>query len=171
MAWQITRNGVDHTVDVEALGDDRFVVTVDGERHELEAGAPEAGVLAILRGTRRQEADVVVDGSAVSVTVDGRRHDLTVVDERQLALRALGLGGGGGADNVVSTSMPGKVVTLLVQEGDRVEVGQGVIVVEAMKMENELKAAAAGVIASIAVSVGEAVEGGAPLVIIEPDDG
>ncbi len=64
--------------------------------------------------------------------------------------------------------MPGKVVALLVAEGDVVEAGQGVIVVEAMKMENELKAAAAGTVASIEVAVGAAVQGGAALVVIEP---
>mgnify|MGYP002634550943 CR=1 FL=1 len=169
MAWQITRDGVEHTVDVEALGDDRYRVTVDGEAHELHAACPEDGVLSIVRGSRRWEADVVRTAGGASVTVSGRRHELGVIDERQLALAALGLGGAAGNDNVVSTSMPGKVVALLVAEGDAVQAGQGVIVVEAMKMENELKAAAAGVVSSIPVAVGDAVEGGAPLVYIDPD--
>ncbi len=62
--------------------------------------------------------------------------------------------------------MPGKVVAVLVAEGDAVELGQGIVVVEAMKMENELRAAADGVVKTVHVAAGEAVTGGAPLVTI-----
>ena len=168
MGWQITSNKVEHTVDVEALGAGRYRVTVDGEAHEVSATFPEPGVISMGCGERRWETDVVRTEGGASVTVRGRVYDLAVVDERQIALAALGLGGAGAADNVVSTSMPGKVVALLVSEGDAVEEGQGVVVVEAMKMENELKAAVAGTVSSVAVAVGDAVEGGAPLITIEP---
>lgn len=168
MAWQISANGVDHDVSVEALGGDRYRVTIDGEQHEIEASSPEAGVLSIARGARRWEAYVVRTERGAAVTVRGRRHDLGVIDERQLALRALGLGGAGHNDGVVSTSMPGKVVALLVAQGDTVRAGQGVVVVEAMKMENELKAPVAGVVASVQVAVGDAVEGGVSLLVIDP---
>jgi pyruvate carboxylase subunit B len=64
--------------------------------------------------------------------------------------------------------MPGLVVRVKVAEGQRVEAGAGLIVVEAMKMENELRAAAAGVVRRIHVSAGDAVEKGARLLEIEP---
>ena len=168
MAWQITSKRAEAAVGVEALGGDRFRVTVDGEGHEVSASFSEPGVLSLARGSERWQADVVRSDGHAAVTIDGRRHDLGVVDERQLALAALGLGGPGGAENIVSTSMPGKVVALLVSEGDAVEEGQGVIVVEAMKMENELRAAVSGTVASIVVAAGDTVEGGSPLIIIEP---
>jgi biotin carboxyl carrier protein len=63
--------------------------------------------------------------------------------------------------------MPGKVVRLLVNEGDSVEEGQGLVVVEAMKMENEIGAPKAGRVNSIAVEAGQAVEAGAELLVIE----
>ncbi|MCH7922529.1 MAG: biotin/lipoyl-binding protein [Nitrospinae bacterium] len=68
---------------------------------------------------------------------------------------------------VVSSSMPGRVVTLLVSEGDEVEEGQGVIVIEAMKMENELKAPKAGQVTEVCVVADDATEAGQALLVIE----
>ena len=64
--------------------------------------------------------------------------------------------------------MPGRVVALLVAQGDQVEPGQGVLVLEAMKMENEIAAEAAGVVSQFFVEEGQAVEGGDPLFEVEP---
>jgi biotin carboxyl carrier protein len=63
--------------------------------------------------------------------------------------------------------MPGKVIAVLVAEGDQVEKGQGLVIVEAMKMENEVHSPIAGEIKEIKVKTGETVEGGAVLVIVE----
>ncbi|PYO60818.1 MAG: hypothetical protein DMD49_05640 [Gemmatimonadetes bacterium] len=63
--------------------------------------------------------------------------------------------------------MPGLVVRVAVTEGQRVEAGAELVVVEAMKMENQLRAPRAGVVAKVHVAVGEAVEKGAPLVTVE----
>ena len=77
-------------------------------------------------------------------------------------------GGKGSAGKAMLTSpMPGKVVKLLVGEGQEVEAGQGVIVVEAMKMENELKSAVAGKVKEIFVEEGQVVESGAKLLLVE----
>ena len=74
-----------------------------------------------------------------------------------------------GAASVV-TLMPGKVVRVLVRDGDKVDVGQGVLVVEAMKMENELTAPRAGRVSALSVEPGQSVEGGAVLAVIEDED-
>ena len=71
-----------------------------------------------------------------------------------------------GPQQVVS-AMPGKVVRLLVGEGDEVEQGQGLVVVEAMKMENEIAAPRAGTVRSVPIAPGQAVEGGAVLAVID----
>ena len=79
-----------------------------------------------------------------------------------LAEKAHDSGAGAAADQVVAY-MPGRVVALLVSEGDRVEAGQGVLVLEAMKMENEIQAEHGGVVEKFFVASGQAVEGGDPL--------
>jgi biotin carboxyl carrier protein len=72
----------------------------------------------------------------------------------------------GGGDRVVKSPMPGRVVKVLVAKGDAVEVGQGLLVLEAMKMENEVKAKVAGTVADVHVVAGAAVEGNAKLVTL-----
>lgn len=166
MAWEITLGERTSRVEVEDI-DGGYRLTVDGEVVEVEASFPQAGVLRMVHGGRSHSVDVrpVQDGQ--EVVLGGVRYDVDVIDERDKAMRLLhGVAGGAGAGEVISTSMPGKVVALLVSEGDVIEAGQGVIVIEAMKMENELRAAHDGVIERIPVTVGEAVEAGAELVII-----
>ena len=63
--------------------------------------------------------------------------------------------------------MPGKVIAVLVSEGDSIEKGQGLVIVEAMKMENEVRSPIAGEVKEIKVKTGDAVEGGAVLLIVE----
>ena len=117
------------------------------------------------------EFDVQKSDRGHDVTLHGTRYSASVLDERSRALMALGMGGGAGAADLdVSTSMPGKVVAILVEEGQEVRAGEGIIVVEAMKMENELKAACDAVVESVCVTVGEAVEGGVILVKLAPTE-
>ena len=167
MSWEVTLEGVEHKVEVEPRGD-HWLVTIDGEVFELGLSVPEPDVLLFRRGERSWQADVDPTADGVAVTVRGRRYDVQVVDERARALAALGVGGAATGEQVISTSMPGKVVALLVEAGQTVEAGQGIVVVEAMKMENELKAKAPGVVQSVQVEQGQPVEGGATLVVIVP---
>jgi biotin carboxyl carrier protein len=72
----------------------------------------------------------------------------------------------GGGDRVVKSPMPGRVVKVLVAKGDSVEVGRGLVVLEAMKMENEVRAKVAGTVAEVHVAPGATVEGSAKLVTL-----
>ena len=168
MAWDVTLGDDNRSIAVEEI-DGGYRVTVDGEPIEVHASFPQDGVLRMVHGGRSYSVDVRSVDDGIEAVLGGVRYDVGVIDERDKALRALTGGvGGPGSGEVISTSMPGKVVTLLVSEGDTVEPGQGVIVIEAMKMENELKAVHGGVIERIPVAVGDAVDGGTDLVVIGP---
>jgi biotin carboxyl carrier protein len=105
------------------------------------------------------------------LTLGDQRLDVAVTDERTESLRAiLGRGAPPAAGGVVTAPMPGLVVRVPVVEGQKVEAGVGLVVVEAMKMENELKAATPGVVRRIHVAAGDAVEKGTRLVEIEPSE-
>jgi biotin carboxyl carrier protein len=97
----------------------------------------------------------------------GRNVSAEVVDERTRAIRAMSGATEKEKPKVISAPMPGLVVRINVQPGDTIHAGQGVIVVEAMKMENELKSPAAGRVARIHATVGQPVEKGAVLVVLE----
>ena len=103
-----------------------------------------------------------------SLWVDGYRFDVEALDERTRQIRDVSAASAAptGPAPVVAP-MPGLVVRVRVAVGDRVEAGQGVVVMEAMKMENELRATAAGVVKSIEVEAGTAVEKGTLLVSLE----
>jgi len=90
--------------------------------------------------------------------------DVTISDPSRQARDSRAVAAG--PERIVS-QMPGKVVRVLVAEGDEVEAGAGLVVVEAMKMENEIVAEKGGKVTKVAVAPGEAVEGGALLLVIE----
>jgi pyruvate carboxylase subunit B len=91
--------------------------------------------------------------------------EVAAVDERARQIEAPSGGG------TVVAPMPGMVVRVEVAPGQRVEAGTGLVVVEAMKMENELRAGRAGVVEAVHVAVGQAVEKGAPLVTVTSGEG
>jgi biotin carboxyl carrier protein len=99
--------------------------------------------------------------------VVGERVEVAVVDERtQQIQRLTGTRGSAGAGGTVRAPMPGLVVRVAVTAGQRVEAGAGLVVVEAMKMENELRAPRAGVVETVHVAPGATVEKGTPLVTL-----
>lgn len=152
------------------------VVEVDGPRVRVD-GREMAAALEAEAGTPMRR--LVLDGEAHRLAVAGRDadgwllvdrgglHVAEAVDERTRHIRSLAGGGAGPArGGVVKAPMPGMVVRVAVAVGDRVQAGQGLVVLEAMKMENELKAPAAGVVQEVLARPGTAVEKGAVLVRI-----
>jgi len=100
--------------------------------------------------------------------VDGYRFDTEALDERTRTIRELsGAAAAPSGPAPIKAPMPGLIVRVNVKVGDAVEAGQGVVVMEAMKMENELRATAAGTVKSVEVAPGAAVEKGALLVALE----
>ena len=149
--FRVAWDGVTRVVDVHQLDPETFsLVLVDG-------GAASHQVRCV-ETDQRGEVDVHVNGTVVRVLVDVGRT-------RLVSRRGRGSGGGGGRH--VKAPMPGKVVRLLVQPGEEVTAQQGMIVIEAMKMENELTAPRAGRIAEIPVREGTLVESGRVLVVLE----
>ncbi len=137
----------------------------DGIERTADVQMPEPGVYSILLGGRSYDAHVEQNTTGLVVTVDGHRFEIAVRDPRQWVRQAAGAGKEG--VQTVAAPMPGKIVRVLVAPGDAVEQGQGIVVVEAMKMQNEMKAARAGRVLAVRVQVGTAVSAGEVLATIE----
>jgi biotin carboxyl carrier protein len=134
----------DKTLDLDVVktGANELSVLVDGASHDLTLDRTAEGYAVLVRGDRFDvEVKDALKGPALG----------TVAHKGPLKLTA---------------PMPGKIVKVLVAQGDQVEAGRGVLVMEAMKMENELKATRAGTIQEIKVKEGQAVEMGALLLVI-----
>lgn len=120
---------------------------------------------SVLAGTRSFAVYLAPRGNEIEVWVDHKRYLLAVSDARDFA--ASGRGAAAKGTSQVSTQMPGKVIRVLVEPGAKVKAGQGLIIVEAMKMQNELKAPRDGTVSRIAAIEGATVAANQPLVIIE----
>ena len=161
----------------------RYYVTVNGQTIEVDLagenpvvdGVPVAAELTRIPGTPTRHlvvngrSHVVVasreDRNRWDLHLDGERLEVEVIDERARAIRAMtGQGAAPVGPKPVKAPMPGLVVRINVQPGDRVERGASVVIIEAMKMENDLKAEGVGVVSRILVEEGQPVEKGALLV-------
>ena len=147
----------------------RVFAEVGGRRDELEARGVGAGEYLLLHEGRVYGCRVGrgrEGGSPLSVTVGAREYEVTLTDPKHL--RGAGVAHAHDSGRAqVTAPMPGKVVRVLVEAGQQVEAGQGVVVVEAMKMQNELKSPKGGAVTELRAEVGATVNAGDVLVVIE----
>lgn len=183
---EIELDGRSRAVAVEREGGD-WLVSIDGRRLRVAVAAvdgrwsillgqadtgrangetAESGARA-LRAWRSHEVTVEGTDETRVVRVDGRPVPLRIVDRRTRASRQGGSQAGDGGPAAVVAPMPGRIVKVLVAPGDAVAARQGVVIVEAMKMENELRAPRAGTVAAVNVTEGMSVEARAVLVVLE----
>jgi biotin carboxyl carrier protein len=136
----------------------------DGPELAADVEMPEPGVYSVLLDGRSYEARVEETPTALVVVIDGRRFEIEVRDPRRLVRK----GAGGGTDGVqtIAAPMPGKIVRVLAAVGDEVAAGQGLLVVEAMKMQNEMKSPRAGKVLSLSAREGATVTAGEILATI-----
>jgi len=165
MKLDLLIDGVAQRIDILAPAPDCRFRLGDGPVAEAQVELPEPGVYSILRDGRSYEARVEEHPDCLVVVIDGHRFEIEARDPRRWSSK----GAGRGADGIqtVVAPMPGKVVRVLVAPGEAVETGQGLVVVEAMKMQNEMKAARAGKVRTVAIREGTTVAAGDVLATIE----
>ncbi|UCF18730.1 MAG: hypothetical protein JSU87_12395 [Gemmatimonadota bacterium] len=169
----------------------RYYVEIGEKTYEIEIG-PDGPVLdgqAVEADLRPNHGShlwhLILDGRSFTVgahreeergvwqiEIAGRRHRVLALDERRRAIRELaGAAAVSHGPIEVRAPMPGLVIKIEVERDEEVEGGQGLVVIEAMKMENELKATSAGRVADIRVAAGETVDKGQVLLVLHPDAG
>jgi acetyl/propionyl-CoA carboxylase alpha subunit len=159
-------NGAERQLELQKPSEARqtHAFSIDGLEGQADIREIHPGVYSILLGARSFEVKIEYGDNGYRVLVDGRLYEIAVRDPRKLARGGVGLVAAGPLK--ITAPMPGKVVRVLVEEGQAVESGQGLVVVEAMKMQNEIKAPKAGVIQAVHVRQGGSVSAGQALLVV-----
>ena len=160
----------DRDVDVVLEGTQgRFRVQIDDRTYNLDVHNSDDSTYLLVNETRVYECRVEAAQKSrerFEVHLKGRRHAIAIIDPRRLRT-------GENSDRhhhgplEIAAQMPGKVVRVLVEAGDKVEKGDGIVVVEAMKMQNEMKSPRAGVVGTVNVKPGDTVNAGEVLATVE----
>jgi biotin carboxyl carrier protein len=164
MLYDVTIDGKSYRLDLNHA-EGRWSCRLDGRELEVDAVLARPDVLSLRIGNMAYEVKSERVASDLHLWVGSTRFAAEVRDPRSLRGRIRG-GDDQGPKKIVAP-MPGKVVRLLVHDGDQVELGTGVAVVEAMKMQNEIKSPKKGTVQKILVSEGAAVNAGDVLAIVE----
>ena len=171
MRYEVEQAGETFQVEVREVGPHGFDVSIDdGPVVRVDAFKNPRTVYSILIGPRQYEGSVhEMEDGTLDVHVGTSAFAITAIDER----RKLLVGAGGmtaSGRQQINAQMPGKIVKVLVSVGESVEVDQGLLIIEAMKMENEITSPIEGVVTEVEVREGDAVETDALLVVVEPPE-
>ncbi len=164
MKFKAYLDGEEHDLEIQPI-EGGYRVAVDGESHDVDTAKLEGSFYSLISGGNSFEVSVTAEENDVYVVRHGgHRREVRVVDPLAAAAGAH-LAHTGRAE--ITAVMPGRIVKVLVREGDEVAEGQGVVILEAMKMENEVPAPRAGKVTKVAVEAGQTVETGALLCVVE----
>jgi biotin carboxyl carrier protein len=175
MKFVAMMDGKQHIIEVQKADNGNYEMSLDGRAFDVDARKMPSQIVSMLLDHKSYDVDLeriakksdTLDGR-VHVRVRGRVMRFEILDERRLKMKeAQGFRLDVSGMAAIDSPMPGKVIKILAKEGESVKEGQGVIVVEAMKMENELRTPKAGVVKEIKVKEGDAVDAGARLALIE----
>src|ERR1700675_3176930 len=157
MTYEITVDGKKYRLEL-SRADNRWDCSLDGRKIEIDAILPRRDVLSIIVGGKAYEIKRERTATDMHLWVGSIRHAVELRDPRSLRSRASDADGKG--PRKLLAPMPGKVVRVLVSEHAEVEAGQGVVVVEAMKMQNEIKSPKKGVVRKLIATVAANVNAG-----------
>lgn len=158
MIFEIELGGNKHRVETATRGDHEQWL-IDGRALQADASEVSPGVYSILIDGKSFEVRVEPFAGRLRVATGGREIEASVRDPREWQRRGHGAAESEGRQQILAP-MPGKVVRLLVVTGEAVEAGQGIVVVEAMKMQNEIRSPKSGTVERLAVAEGQAVNAG-----------
>ena len=155
------------TIPVEVSGaEGRYRLALGGEVLDVDARPTGGGGWSLLLGRVSTAADVTEEDGGFVVHVEGETYSIRVEEETRYIIRTRG-GAATAGGQVLKAPMPGRVVVVEVVVGQAVKPGDGLVILEAMKMENEFKASVAGTVKEIRVEAGQAVNPGDVLLVIE----
>jgi len=152
---------------VEVTGSDgRYRVAIGDEVLDVDARQPAPGVYSLLIDGASYTANVLDRDGACVVQVGGEAYEIAVEEQTRHIIRTRAGAAAGTRSRTLSAPLPGKISRVAVRPGDTVQAGDTLLVIEAMKMENEFKASGTGTVAEVRVEPGQAVNAGDVLIVM-----
>ena len=169
MIYEVSqKKGESLRIGLREIGEGQYEIQMEGRTIHVDAVRPGPNIYSLIEDGKQFEVMVDEQGAhEFDVMVSGRLFHLESLDERTKLLSGSAAHVASGPQTIAA-EMAGKVVKIQLEPGAQVSEGEGVVVVEAMKMENEIASPIDGVLVSIDVSEGETVEAGATLFVVEP---
>ena len=165
MKYMTIINNEQYEIEIDSDGN----VTVNGEARTVDFLALGPSLYSVIMDNTSLQVVIDEDQGNYSVMMGGKLYEGQVLDERAMMM-AMRKGGLTGASGDVNSPMPGLIVKVVAEEGSTVEQGQTVVILESMKMQNELKAPISGVVESVKIDAGQTVEKNALLMVITPPE-
>jgi biotin carboxyl carrier protein len=165
MKYTAIINGERIEIELNRRSSSTIEALIDGRKYVADAKTVEPGVYWFNWNNRSVEISVIPNGDGYIVSLNGRNVEVEIVDARRALKKAAQQGNTGAIE--LRAPMPGKIVKVLASEGTEVRANQGIVVMEAMKMQNEIKSPKAGVVKKLGVKEGAPVNAGDLLAVIE----
>jgi len=163
--YVVTVNDESRVVEVGGT-DGRYRVAVGDDAWEVDARLTAPGIYSLLIDGGSYVADVTDRDGACVVEVGGECYEINVEEQTRHIIRTRGGGAGGPRSRTLTAPLPGKISRVAVGVGDAVRAGDTLLVIEAMKMENEFKATGPGTVAEVRVEAGQTVNAGEVLIVM-----
>ena len=146
-----------------------YKIKVDDKLYEVDSLEVKEGVYSILNNNKSYLIDINsgTSNKNFEVVAWNKSFPVDIIDAEAKYLMSRGKGAAGDDENVISSPMPGKIVKIMVAEGDEVKAGDTLVIVSAMKMESEYKVKQDSVVKEICVAEGDTIDGHQPLIIVE----
>ncbi|MGE4546462.1 MAG: biotin/lipoyl-containing protein [Desulfurella sp.] len=168
MAYLVKMDDVEYKVLVKEIEANKFEVHIDDKSYVVDARLTEGSVYSLLINNESFEADIdYKDENNYHVLTEGDLFKINVIDEMKAKLLQRRGGGVVEGKQVLKSDMPGRVISVKVAVGDSVQEGDILLILEAMKMQNEIKAPKSGEVKELFVKEGENIAADAKLVVIE----
>jgi biotin carboxyl carrier protein len=167
MIYYARIDGQEKTVRIEKRGD-CYDVIIDGRRYEVDAKYLEnSNSLSLLINSKCYDASVAVSERSALVSISGEKFEIDLMDELSFLAGAPTAHHGSMDAEVIKTPMPGVIVAVEVEPGQRIDAGAPVVVVEAMKMQNEISSVCGGIVKEVLVRQGDTVVSNQRLAVVE----
>ena len=169
--YTVFLNGRAEQVAIAPLDDNRFTITIDDVPFDVDVRSAGPDSLSMLMENRSIDLSYFYRGDQMELHFGDHCFQLEILNERGKGPRKIRTSAESSGPEIIKAFMPGKIVQVGVKPGDRVAPGSSVLIIEAMKMENEIFCRGAGVVRAVHVKPGQAVENDALLVEIDPEAG